>query len=393
MPLLFPDGFLWGSATAAHQVEGGNYNNDWWDWEHNPASGCVEPSSDACDFYHRYESDLDLMAELGHRVFRFSLEWSRIEPAEGEFSRAALDYYRRLIEAVRSRGLVPMLTLHHFTSPRWFVARGGWEEAGNVDVFERYAGVVMRELRGLLPYVCTINEPNIVARFGWLAGRRFPPGKRDPDAFARVTQNFVRAHRLAAQAVKDADGAARVGLTVAMADYQLGEPGAEGALQKYRQEQQDVYLEAVASDASDFIGVQTYTRARIGRDGPMAPEEGVPRTQMGYEFWPEALGATVRHAAALTRKPVIVTENGIGTEDDASRIEYMRRALTSLHAAIAGGVDVRGYLAWSALDNFEWALGYGPKFGLVAVDRKTFARTPKPSAAWYRDVIGRNGLP
>jgi beta-glucosidase len=386
----FPDGFIWGSATAAHQVEGGNWANDWWAWVHAPNSPCAEPSGDACDFYHRYDEDLALLARLGQRAFRFSIEWARIEPEEGEYSRAELRHYRRVIDACERHGLTPIATLHHFTSPRWFVARGGWEEAGNVRFFRRYAELVSRELGTALPWVCTINEPNIVATFGWLSGA-FPPGKPDPELRHRVNENFVAAHVAALEALKSGPGSPRVGLCLAMWEYQAL-PGGEEQLARLRRPMHDVFLEAVKRDASDFIGVQTYTRSRVGPGGALGPEERVERTLMGYEFWPPALGATVREAAAATGKPVLVTENGIGTHDDARRIAFIEQALTSLHAAIEDGVDVRGYIHWSAMDNFEWALGYRPTFGLIAVDRDTLERQPKPSAEFYAGICRRNGL-
>jgi beta-glucosidase len=302
---------LWGSAVAAHQVEGGNWNSDWWAWEHAPDTPCVEPSGDACDFYHRYREDLQLLASLGHRVFRFSVEWSRIEPEEGEFSNAALAHYRRVLEACHELGLTPMVTLHHFTSPRWFAAKGGWDVSANAPAFGRYAERSMRALADLVPFVCTINEPNIVALAGYLSGV-FPPGKRDGEARHRANETFIRAHHLALEAVKSVRPEVAVGLTLAMSDYQAVEKGAQEHLERIRHAMHDVFLDAVASDASDFIGVQTYSRTRVGRSGSLGPEEGVERTQMGYEFWPQALGVTVREAAQRTGKPVIVTENGIG---------------------------------------------------------------------------------
>ena len=388
--MRFPDGFLWGSATAAHQVEGNNWANDWWAWEHTPGSPCVEPSGDACDFYHRYPDDLALLARLGQKVVRFSIEWARIQPEEGAVSRAALAHYRRVIGACHDNGLIPMVTLHHFTSPRWFAARGGWELAENVPSFGRYAEQAMRALGDLIPYVCTINEPNIVATLGYLSAV-FPPGGRDREARHRANANFIAAHALAVAAVKSGPGAAQVGLTLAMSDYQAA-PGGEEQLARIRQAMHDVFLDAVAADASDFIGVQTYSRQRIGPEGTLPPEPDAEVTQMGYEFWPQALAACVREAAARARKPIIVTENGIGTADDTRRIAFTAAALRGLHAAIGDGVDVRGYIHWSSLDNFEWALGYRPTFGLIAVDRESQERRPKPSAEWFGEVCRRNGL-
>ena len=197
----FPDGFRWGTATAAHQVEGGNWNNDWWRWEHAPGTPCVEPSGDACDQYHRYDDDLRLLAGLGFDNYRLSVEWSRIEPEEGEFSRAAIDHYRRVCAACREHGLDPVVTFHHFTTPRWAADAGGWTEPATVDRFGRFCERVAVALGDLIAVACTINEPNIVAWCGYDLGV-FPPGQRDRDLWARSSETLVAAHRRAVEAIK-----------------------------------------------------------------------------------------------------------------------------------------------------------------------------------------------
>jgi beta-glucosidase len=385
----FPAGFEWGVATAAHQIEGGNWNNDWWRFEHADGSGCVEPSGDACDSFHRWDEDVALVADLGFTHYRFSIEWSRIEPETGEFSQAALDHYRRVCEALLTRGVKPVVTFHHFTSPLWLADRGGWETE---EVAERFAGFCEKAagaLKDVMARACTINEPNIVSVCGWQFGV-FPPG-RAGDSIARhkVNENFVRAHRLAVEAIRSAAPAIPVGLTLAMTDY-VAVDGGEDRLAHIRYRMEDQFLDAVQGD--DFLGVQTYTRARISPEGRLRPEEGVPVVQMGYEFWPQALGATIRRAWSYTggTVPLLVTENGIGTEDDVERITYVEQALSQVLAAIDDGIDVLGYTYWSLLDNFEWAFGYRPRFGLVAVDRESFARTPKPSASWLGGIARGN---
>ena len=383
----FPPGFVWGTATAAHQVEGGNWNNDWWAWEHTPGSPCREPSGDACDHYHRYASDLDLLAGLGFNAYRFSLEWSRIEPEADEFSTAALDHYRRVCGACRERGLEPIVTFHHFTTPRWVAARGGWLEPETAERFARFCARAGSHLGDLIGRACTLNEPNIVADLGHRWGV-FPPGRRDPELRRRANDVFLAAHRAAVGALRAGGLRAPIGLTLAMQDYQAVD-GGEAVRDRERRDTEDVYLEAVRGD--DFVGVQTYTRVRFGPDGMRPPEADARLTQMGYEFWPEALAACIRRAVAVTRGvPVLVTENGIGTEDDAERVEYVGRALAGVAACLGDGLPVQGYVYWSLLDNFEWCLGYGPTFGLVAVDRETQVRTPKPSARWL-GAIARAG--
>jgi beta-glucosidase len=385
----FPEGFLWGTATAAHQVEGNNSNNDWWEWEHMPGSPCQEPSADACDHYHRFPGDIRLLADLGFTAYRFSLEWSRIEPDEGEFSRAALDHYRRMCAACLEHGLEPVVTFHHFTTPRWIAARGGWTEPATADLFARFCERATAHVGDLVGRACTLNEPNIVANFGYRWGV-FPPGQRDPELHRRANDVFIAAHRKAVDAIKGGRGDAPVGLTLAMQDMQAAD-GGEARRDAERRLTEDAFLEAARGD--DFIGVQTYTRMRWGPDGVRGPEAGVPLTQMGYEFWPEALEATLRRAWDVTcHVPLLVTENGIATTDDRERITYVERALAGVLACLRDGLDVRGYVYWSLLDNFEWVFGYRPTFGLVGVDRATQHRTVKPSAYWLGAVARANRL-
>ena len=386
----FPDGFLWGTATAAHQIEGGNWNNDWWAFEHQPGSGVLEPSGDACDSFHRWPEDADLVAELGFSTYRFSVEWSRIEPEEGEFSQAAIDHYRRMCDGLRERGIDPVVTFHHFTTPRWVAAQGGWERAATADLFARFCERVAGQLADSMTRACTINEPNIVSLMGWAMGM-FPPGQTEIGKVPAINAIFVDAHRKAVDAIRAGAPGVPVGLTLAMSEWAAVE-GGEANLERFRRQMEDVFLEATEGD--DFIGVQTYSRTRVGRDGVLGPEPGVPALIMGYEYWPQSLEATIRHAWDVTsgQVPVLVTENGIGTEDDAQRIDYLHAALEGVLRAIADGIDVRGYTCWSLLDNFEWALGYGPHFGIVACDRTTFERTPKGSARWLGEVARANEL-
>jgi beta-glucosidase len=289
----------------------------------------------------------------------------------------------------RERELVPIVTFNHFTVPRWLSKRGGWESPGAPASFARFCERVAAHLGDLVGWVCTINEPNIVSFMGYGLGI-FPPGVADPGRHAAVSETLCRAHRLAVDALRSGPGEFPVGLTLSMADYQA-EEGGEAKLEEIRRVAEDVFLESTEGD--DFVGVQCYTRMRIGPSGNLRPEKGVPLTQMGYEYWPQALEATVRRATQVTGGiPVMVTENGIGTDDDRLRISYVSEALDGLHRCIDDGIVVRGYLYWSLLDNFEWVLGYGPTFGLVEVDRETFARRPKPSAAWFGNVAAANAV-
>jgi beta-glucosidase len=387
----FPDGFTWGTATAAHQVEGGNTNNDWWEFEHAPGTICAEPSGDCCDSWERWEEDADLVAGLGLDNYRFSVEWSRIEPAPGEISRAALDHYRRVCAGLLERGVDPVVTFHHFTTPRWLTDQGGWETGVAVEPFGRFCTVVAEALGPLMSRACTVNEPNVVATMGWHAGF-FPPGKSDRDLSRRVAEHLLAGHRAAVEAIRGAAPGVPVGLTLSMTDYQPAE-GGEQKLESIRHYSEDVFLDGTGGD--DFLGVQVYSRMLIGPKGWVGPEPGVPVLDMGYEYYPASLANCLRRAWDYTggALPLLVTENGIGTVDDAQRIEYVRAALEGVLEVIAEGVDVGGYTYWSLLDNFEWAFGYKPRFGLVTVDRETFARVAKPSSAWLSSVAAANALP
>lgn len=390
-PTPFPEGFTWGTATAAHQIEGGNWNNDWWQFEHTAGSGTSEPSGDACDSWNRWAEDADLVAHYGLDNYRFSIEWSRIEPEEGEYSTAALDHYLRMGEGLLERGIDPVVTFHHFTVPRWVAANGGWENPATVEAFGVFCERAASHLAPVMRRACTINEPNIVAFCGWHLGV-FPPGKSDGALAAEVGDRFIVAHRRAVDAIRSVAPGVPVGLTLSMSDY-VAVDGGESRRDSVRRSMEDRYLQATEGD--DFIGVQTYTRTRVGPDRVLGPEPGVPTLPMGYEFWPEALEATIRRAWDVTggRIPLLVTENGIGTDDDDQRIVYVDRALRGVQRALADGIDVRGYTYWSLLDNFEWAFGYVPRFGLTTVDRTTFARTPKASAGWLGSVAKANALP
>jgi beta-glucosidase len=390
MATSFPNGFLWGTATAAHQIEGGNWNCDWWAFEHDPGSGCVEPSGDACDSFHRYPDDIALVRDMGLGAYRFSIEWARIEPEDGEFSVAALDHYRRVCEACHAAGLMPVVTLHHFTTPRWMAAQGGWSSSTITERFAAYCERAVAHLGDLIGIACTINEPNVVSLLGYVMGT-FPPGARDFATYAQVNEHFIAAHHAAVDVLRSGPGAFPVGMTLAMSDWSI-EGDNQATLDRTRMMHEGQFLEAARGD--DYIGVQAYSRTRLSAEGlPLGPEAGVPVvTSMGYEVWPQALEAAVRYAAEQARIPIYVTENGMGTDDDEQRIAYLRKSLEGLLSCIADGIDVRGYFHWSLLDNFEWAEGYAPRFGLVSVDRTTFARTPKPSAKWFGDLARRNAL-
>lgn len=394
-------GFLMGASTSAHQTEGNNISSDLWALENAPGSALPERSGDAADSFHRWPEDMDLLSELGFNAYRFSIEWARIEPEEGRVSRAAIAHYRAMVVGARERGLEPVVTLHHFTSPRWFSERGGWLVEDSAERFATYARIATEILDDDVRYVATINEPNMVALIHALrrrashdgggsgGGVAFDPSTVEPDE--QVTEALIRAHRAAVGVLKEANPGYLVGWTVANQVYQP-EPGAEETTRTHGLTREDVFLHAARDN--DWIGVQAYTRHRIAVNGALPVPEGAETTLTGWEFYPQALGQAVQHTRRTVGQhvPILVTENGIATSDDERRIAHTEQALVSLAAAMQDGADVRGYLHWSALDNYEWG-SYSPTFGLIAVDPHTFARTPKPSAYWLGAVARDGHLP
>ncbi len=375
-------------------------NSDIWLLEHLPHSMFKESSGDACDEYHLYGADIAMLADLGLNAYRFSINWARIEPAEGEFSRAELDHYRRMLEACHHHGVLPMVTYLHVATPQWFAYGGGWENPASVDQFTRFCERSTEHLGDLIGYAATFNEPNLPQLLSWV---QLPNGQRLTDAMAQaqaqarqqlkaekfstllggnvhaVQQNLLRAHEKGKAAIKSASPKLPVGVTLAMEDDQSSGDGSR--LEQKRSEVYVPWLELARKD--DFLGVQTYTRQRVGNsDTNLPPPKDAELTQSHYEFYPEALEHTIRYASKQTGVPIIVTENGVATEDDTRRAEYIRRAVQGVSRCLADKIDVRGYFYWSLLDNFEWVSGYGQKFGLVAVDRTTQRRTIKQSAAY-----------
>ncbi|MGW6500887.1 glycoside hydrolase family 1 protein [Nonomuraea angiospora] len=416
---VFPDGFLWGAATAGHQTEGNNTLTGHWAMEHVEKSPFTEPSGDACDSYHRYAEDIALLAEAGLNTYRFSIEWARVEPEPGLFSRAELDHYLRMVQACHDAGVTPMVTLNHFTVPAWLSRTGAWDDEAAPELFARYCGRVATHFGSAVTWYCTLNEPNLgammtmgglvpmsaledvgaVARLDPSAQAAFAHRVGGDPAVARLgdptqiastaaIERVKESHRRARAAIKQANPAAKVGWTLALVDFQAAEGGEEMAGQ-VREAGGSQFLRVSAED--DFVGVQTYTRQVMGPEGPVPVPEDAIVFQTGWEAYPEALGNSVRWAAEVAGVPVVVTENGMATADDEARIAYTRTALEGLRDAIEDGVDVRGYVHWTLLDNFEWHSGYAMTFGLISVDRDTFERTTKPSLGWLGEIARGNG--
>ncbi len=406
----FPDKFLWGCATAGHQVEGNNTSSDLWLMEHLPGTFFKEPSGDACDHYHLYPQDISMLADLGFNSYRFSLEWSRIEPEEGCFSNAELDHYRRMLATCHEHHLTTLLTYSHFSMPRWFAVKGGWQNPAAPDLYARFCEKATRHLGDLVDYASTFNEPDVPQLLSWIN----LPGTQGTSvidmmqgSLSRVRQQvnapefasfflgdgkkirdgLLAAHHKGKAAMKSVRNEMPVGFNLAMTDDQ---PAPEDShLDEKRADVYGPWLEVAKQ--CDYLGVQTYSRSIVGKKDLPAPK-GAETTQIGWEFYPECVEHVVRYASKATGVPIIVTENGIATTDDSRRVAYLQRALAGLKRAVDDGVDVRGYMVWSLLDNFEWMSGFEPKFGIVAVDRATQRRTIKPSAAVLGNIARTNSL-
>ena len=418
--MSLPKGFLIGAATAAHQVEGNNIHSDYWAQEHMEHTSFTEPSGLACDHYNRYEEDIRMMARAGLNAYRFSIEWARIEPEEGQFDEKETEHYRRVIACCRENGIEPIVTLMHFTSPVWLIRKGGWEAESTVEYFRRYAAYVTEKLGSELHYICTINEANMglqlatISKRFQLMAQQAAKNAKSAEGTVQVGMNFekmmenmkysaaenagvfgtpqpqifvssrtpegdalvFRAHQAAKTAIKTLYPNIQVGITLSVHDCQAL-PGGESFAEAAWEEEFRHYLPYIRDD--DFLGVQNYTRTLYGPQGQLPAPEGAELTQMDYEFYPEALEHVIRKVHDDFKGNLIVTENGVAISDDNRRVEFIRRALCGVENCVDDGIPVKGYCYWSLMDNFEWQKGFSMTFGLIAVDRTTLKRTPKKS--------------
>ena len=427
--MTFQKDFLLGASTAAHQVEGNNIYSDCWAMEHMKNSTYAEPSLDAVDHYHLYEEDIRLLAGAGLNAYRFSIEWARVQPEEDRFEEAEVEHYRNVIRCCRENGVEPIVTLHHFSSPKWLIGKGGWEADSTPEDFAWYVRYVMTRLGNELRYVCTINEANMGVQVAavakrymkqmlakmaaaktdgtvqvgmnlekLLASRQAAAAAENMEVFGVTKiENFTsprsahgdeiicQAHMAARAVIRELAPHVKVGLTLSLHDIQPVPGGEELAAKEWYEEFQH-YLPVIQDD--DFLGVQNYTRSQIGPNGTLGVPEGAETTQMEYEFYPEGLEHVIRAVAAQYSGELLVTENGITTADDSRRIAFICRAMEGVQHCIEDGIPVKGYCHWSLLDNFEWQKGYAMTFGLIAVDRRTQTRHPKASLAYLGSFRG-----
>ncbi|MDP2641634.1 MAG: glycoside hydrolase family 1 protein [Candidatus Yanofskybacteria bacterium] len=387
----FPEGFLWGTATSAHQIEGDNIHSDWWKAEQE--GKVPHKSGRACDSYNRYEEDFDLAKAMHNNAHRFSLEWARIEPEEGKFTKEEIEHYRKVIRAAKERGLEPFVTLHHISNPRWFIEKDGWKSKNAPKYFARYVQFVAEHLGMEATYWITMNEPDIWNAKGYLSCDTPPFKKWDIFGFFTAQRHMARAHQLAYEIIHTMGKAPRVGIAQNQ-NYLEPAPNlkfANGLLVKFLVARRNFgFLDSI-QDFQDFMGINYYNHYKIhilrGKY-----QDGKKQSDFGWEIFPEGIYYLAKQSWDRYGKPIFILENGIADADDDQRPDFIREHLVWLHRAIEEGADVRGYFHWSLLDNFEWAEGFTKRFGLVHVDFETFKRTPRPSAKVYAEICRTNSI-
>ncbi len=402
----FPKNFYWGAATASYQVEGGIMNTD---WAKAAEDGRVPYAGRACDHYHRFEADFDIAQSLGHNAHRFSVEWARIEPEEGRWNEDAIEHYRDVLKALHARGMKPYITLWHFTLPLWFSERGGFERKDSPEIFARYSAYVVSKLGDLCSDFATMNEPNVYGSNGWLRGS-WPPFKRFTltDAvsitnsgrtfeskakkgigplflYMRVMNNLVRAHNFAYDEIKKVSPETDVSVVKHVILFHAnGNPfnmltaWVANHLWTYK------FMNKVHKKC-DSIGLNYYFHKKFG--DTLTYE----KTDMDWDIYPEGIEESLMMLARY-KKPLYVSESGIADARDVHRADYITRQVQSVWRALERGADVRGHMYWSLLDNYEWALGYEKRFGLVAINYETLERTIRPSAHVYAKICRENAV-
>lgn len=407
----FPKHFLWGASTAAHQVEGGNHNQ-WTVWElENAKTKSVQAlyhhdefdswdrikaqaenpdnyiSGDLADHYHRYEEDFAFLKQMNMNAFRFSIEWSRIEPKEGEWDSKEIAHYKKYAESLKKKGIEPIVTLFHFTLPVWFTDKGGFEHRANVKYFTRYAKKIISELGTSVRLIITINEPEVYASESYYL-MNWPPAVRSKVKWLKVVNNMALAHTKAAKIIHGLNRRYRVSIAKNSAFFY---PGDTAWLSRWSanisQYFQDDYFIKKVRKSCDFLGVNYYFSNRTY--GYRIHNPDVKMSDLHWDMHPRDIQYVIERLSRKYKLPVIITENGLADAQDKDRQWWIKETIIGLQAAIANGAELQGYLHWSLIDNFEWAYGKWPRFGLVEIDYKTGKRTLRPSAKWFGNVIKR----
>jgi len=408
--LDFPKRFLWGAATSAHQSEGGTHNQ-WTVWELENAKAkaaqakfhfgdleswahvqkqAEDPSNyvsgDSADHYNRYKEDFDFLEEMNMNAFRFSVEWSRIEPTEGAWNVEAINHYKQYVAELKRRNIEPILALQHFTFPVWFAEKGGFEKRANVQYFVRYAAKILDELGGDIKYVLTINEPDLYAAESYWLGEWPPNVMARKWKFWRVLNNLARAHNQVAAYAHAASRRYKVSVAKNTAYFYAGDDAwlsrRSAALFQYFHD--DYFMKKVVKNC-DFIGLNFYLSNRVYGYRVHSPEEKV--SDLGWDLSPADIQYAVERMTEKYKLPIMITENGLADGQDQYRQWWLTQTLAGLQKAMDNGVELWGYIHWSLLDNFEWDKGFCPRFGLVEVDYKTKERMLRPSAKWFGKVV------
>lgn len=378
----FPKDFFWGAAAASYQVEGGIENND---WAKAARDGFVPVAGTGADHYNRYEEDFDIAKSLGHNSHRLSVEWSRIEPTEGYFDEKEIEHYKKVIEALNARGLTPFITLWHFTLPDWFVAKGGFTKRKNVEYFTKYCTRVVSSLKDHSAQWATFNEPMVYASNGWVRGS-WPPFKFGHfGSMIKVADNLAKAHKEAYDAIKKEDPDADVGIVKDNIYFHSDKKPWNIVRAKFLNWFWNHRFLNKIDNHCDNIGLNYYFHSYYGNSS------NYPKSDMGWELYPEGLYHMLMDLKRYD-KPVFVAEAGIADEKDNNRAWYIKELVYNMHKAIEDGVDLRGYMYWSLLDNYEWAFGYQKRFGLVEVNFETKERKIRDSAYEYRKICQSNTL-
>jgi beta-glucosidase len=416
----FPRGFLWGTATASHQVEGGNKNNNWWAWEQEPGR-IIEghKSGLACDWWNgRWREDFDRAAESGQNAHRFSVEWSRVQPAPDRWDEHALDRYRDMARGLRQRNMTALVTLHHFTEPLWLYEQGGWENEASIDYFNKYTAKVVEALKEYVTLWCTINEPNVFSTYAYVMGE-FPPGKKDFKAAMKVIENMARGHAAAYHTIHNIQPEARVGVAMNYRGFQPSKPSfppdrAAAALQSrlFNDLFPKILSDGVmrlpygkkripeAKGTQDYLGINYYTKDLVSFNlsrpkemfGRRYYEEGADLSDTGFiANKPEGMFEAIKWGRQFN-VPMIVTENGVEDADDDLRPRYLFQHIHQMWRAVNFNWPVKGYFLWTLVDNFEWERGWTQRFGLWELDVETQARRKRPSADLYAEICRENGL-
>ena len=418
---VFPKDFMWGASTASHQVEGNTYNQ-WTVWELQNAKHLAKTAEDRLNWIPEwqkfkaaaetpenylsgvgikhtelYKHDLDILQKLNLNAFRFGIEWSRIEPEEGIWSAEAFVYYKNYIQEQLDRGIVPMLNLWHWTMPVWFVEKGGFEKRSNIVFFERFVRKVCAELQiNKLKYIITLNEPNVYASFGYATGE-WPPNKKNWFTFFKVYYNLAVAHKRVYKILKKNDKSLQIGVAAQLANIQPKRPQnvLDNLATKWMRYAWNWWFLNRIKRYQDYVGFNYYFtdyysfRQYKGRKNSFFHRDnpGLPKNDLGWYMEPEGIYPLLVRVDAHYNKPIIITENGLADADDKNRKWWIEETIIAMERALSEGIDLKGYYHWSLLDNFEWAYGWWPQFGLVHVDRKTMKRTVRPSAKYYAEKV------